>query len=164
MATRSVALLLSMLPAADRRWLLEQLEPAQQQRIAPVLRAVLQLPVATRKREAARLSQGPLLQPERSSAEDEPVDELQPLIARIDQVDPSQMAALWRGSPSWLLQAFLSIHSWRCRASLQALLPTAPGHRLAPTAYPTLLRKKLLESVLAALDGSKSAPFLERLP
>ncbi|AXQ28059.1 hypothetical protein D0B54_04940 [Solimonas sp. K1W22B-7] len=153
-SVRSIALLLSMLPAGDRRWLLGQLEPAQQLRIEPELRAVLQLPPATRRREAARVSQGPVLQDHRTAADPREPDELQPLIARLDQVEESRMTALWRGSPDWLLQAFLSIHSWRCRTALQSLLPSSRGQPVVAPAQSGMLRRKLLEAVLAALERS----------
>ncbi len=150
---RSVALLLSQLHAGDRRWLLSQLDREQQRQIGPELEAVLRLPRATRRREAARLAQGSLPggHPVPMAATD--VDELAPLIDRIDGIADSRMVALWRGSPDWLLQAFLAIHPWRAAQALQQQLPTM---RSAPRAtLPSLVRRKLLESVMAAAEAGR---------
>lgn len=149
---RSVALLLAQLHAGDRRWLLSQLAPEQRRRIGPELEAVLRLPRATRKREAARL--GPVALPGVGvSVLAGDSDELAPLIERVDRVDEHRMTTLWRGSPGWLLQSFLAIHPWRTATALQLLLPSM---RSAPPAAPSaLVRRRLLESVLEALEAGR---------
>ncbi|MDM4772913.1 hypothetical protein [Solimonas sp. SE-A11] len=155
-SVRSVALLLAQLHAGDRRWLLSQLDPAQQQRIGSELQAVLRLPRATRRREAARVS-SPTALAERKAAPSEEVHELQPLIDRIDRADESRMMALWQGSAPWLLQAFLAVHPWRYSAALRSLLPTSRMAASAGGQRPLLVRRRLLESVLAVLE--REAPL-----
>ena len=149
-SVRSVALLLAQLHAGDRRWLLSQLDTAQQQRIGPELEAVLRLPRATRRREAARLS-SPTALIERKTAKPGEANELQSLIEQIDQVQESRMTALWQGSAPGLLQAFLAIHPWRCSAALRSLLPSR-ATALATGPRPLLVRRRLLESVLTVLE------------
>ncbi len=149
---RSVALLLAQLHAGDRRWLLSQLSLEQRRRIGPELEAVLRLPRATRKREAARL--GPVALPGVSvSAPAAGTDELAPLIDRVDRIDEHRMTALWRGSPGWLLQSFLAVHPWRSATALQLLLPSMRS--TPPATPPALVRRKLLESVLEALETGR---------
>ncbi|MDA8521026.1 hypothetical protein [Acidovorax sp. NCPPB 4044] len=123
---RRAALLLHALPAADRRWILDQMPQVQRQALQTLLAELSALGIPPDKTSLEKLQPASGQQPSaghpRAEISREEFSDETDLMA-LDTAGVSSLAQAWRAQPALLVAQALCLRPWPWRAALLERLP-----------------------------------------